>query len=409
MPGRLREQAAPVSDEGAVAFRNEVRAWLQASVPGRSCPPITQSGSEQADYLRQWQRTLFNGGWAGINWPREYGGRGLGQREQIIWYEEYARANAPDLNGLFVGLQHAAPTLMLCGSQAQKDFHLAKILSGEAIWCQGFSEPNAGSDLAGIACRGVVEGDELVVNGSKIWTSFAQAADYQELLLRTEAGSSRHKGLSWVICDMRSPGITVRPIKSMDGEYHNCEVFYDDVRIPLANVVGEMGDGWRVSMATLAFERGTAFIEAQTRLAVTVEKLLAYARDTRDAQGRALLDDSAVAECLGELRARAAGLRAMTYHGAARSGARAVPGPEGTYVALMLAELKQQVYRAWMSLAGAAGLQLHGAGDNPVPVDSYLFSYAGTIGGGTSEIRRNIIAERILNLPKHDAIVERSA
>ncbi len=398
-----------MNGDPAAAFRAEVRAWLQANLPAQACPPISLSGSEQAAYLRQWQRTLFEAGWAGINWPVEYGGRGLSQQEQIVWYEEYARAGAPEMNGLFVGLQHAAPTLMLCGSQAQKDFHLPRILRGEAIWCQGFSEPNAGSDLAGINCRGVVDGDELVVSGSKIWTSFAQAADYQELLLRSEPGSSRHQGLSWVICDMRSPGITVRPIRSMDGEYHNCEVFYDEVRIPLANVVGELGEGWRVSMATLAFERGTAFIESQMRLAVTVERLLAYARATRDTRGRALAEDPAVAERLGELRARAAGLRAMTYHGAARSRAGSVPGPEGTYVALMLAELKQQVYQTWMALAGAAGLELQAAGDGPVPVDKYLFSYAGTIGGGTSEIRRNIIAERILNLPRHDATLERGA
>ncbi len=395
--------------EPGAAFRAQVREWLQANTPAQPCPPISRDGCGQADYLRHWQRTLFEAGWAGINWPVEHGGRGLSQREQIIWYEEYARAGAPDMSGLFVGLQHAAPTLMLRGTPAQQAFHLPRILSGEAIWCQGFSEPNAGSDLAGISCHGVVDGDHLVVNGAKLWTSFAQAADYQELLLRTEPGSSRQRGLSWVICDMRTPGITVSPIKSMDGEYHNCEVHYEDVRIPLANVVGELGEGWKVSMATLAFERGTAFIESQMRLAATVEKLVAWARDTVDAQGRALVEDAGVAGDLGELRARAAGLRAMTYHGAARCQAQSVPGPEGTYVALMLAELKQQVYRLWMSLSGLAGLQLHAGGDNAVPVEQYLFSYAGTIGGGTSEIRRNIIAERILQLPKHDAVAERVA
>lgn len=394
------------TDSGA-DFRAAVRDWLQANVPAEPCPPISLEGSEQADYLRQWQRRLFDAGWAGINWPTEYGGRGLSQREQIIWYEEYARAGAPSNNGLFVGMQHAAPTLMVCGTAQQKAFHLPLILRGEAIWCQGFSEPNAGSDLANINCRGVVEGDHLVVNGSKIWTSFAQAADYQELVIRTQPGSSRQKGLSWVICDMRSPGITVRPIKSMDGEYHNCEVFYDDVRIPLVNVVGELGDGWRVSMATLAFERGTAFIEAQMRLLVTVNQLVAYARHTRDSAGRLLIEDSGIAERLGDLKARAAGLRAMTYRAAARAETQSVPGPEGTYVALMLAELKQAMYHLWMMLAAARGLQSGDEAGEAVPVREYLFSYAGTIGGGTSEIRRNIIAERILKLPRHDATAER--
>jgi len=388
------------------AFQSEVRQWLQANVPQEPSPPITRDGGEQAAYLRRWQRTLFEGGWAGINWPTEYGGRGFTQREQIIWYEEYARADAPDMNGLFVGMQHAAPTLMLCGTEEQKAFHLSRILKGEAIWCQGFSESNAGSDLANIRCKGTVEDDHIVVNGSKIWTSFAQAADYQELVVRTDPESNRQQGLSWLICDMRSPGITVRPILSMDGEYHNCEVFYDNVRIPLTNVVGALGDGWRVSMATLAFERGTAFIESQMRLSVTGGTLINYARHAKDEAGRPLIDDASVAQRLGNLRARATGLRSMTYHSAARAATQNIPGPEGTYVALMLAELKQEVYRLWMELLGPAGLEYGDAQGLAAPIHQYLFSYAGTIGGGTSEIRRNIIAERILKLPRHDAVAE---
>jgi alkylation response protein AidB-like acyl-CoA dehydrogenase len=387
------------SEASDAAFRLEVRRWLQANLPQEPLPPITASGAEQAGYLRVWQRTLCDAGWAGINWPVEYGGRGLTPREQIIWLEEYARAGAPDRSGLFVGLQHAGPTLMLCGSAEQQRTHLPKILNGDAIWCQGFSESQAGSDLANISCRGTVEADHVVVNGSKIWTSFAQAADFQELVVRTTPGSERQQGLSWLICDMRSPGITVRPIRSLDGQYHNCEVFYDDVRIPLGNVVGELGDGWRVSMATLAFERGTAFIESQLRLSVTVEKLLAYAR------GAGTLDAS-VAERLGTLRARAAGLRSMTYHNAARAITQKIPGAEGTFVALMLAELKQEVYRLWMDLLGPDGLERTAGGDPLHPVGQYLFSYAGTIGGGTSEVRRNIIAERILHLPRHEAVAD---
>jgi alkylation response protein AidB-like acyl-CoA dehydrogenase len=392
--------------DSEAVFRAEVRRWLQANVPAEPNPPITQSGSEQAAYLRRWQRKLFDAGWAGINWPTQYGGRGLSQREQIIWYEEYARAGAPDGTGLFVGMQHAGPTLMFCGTEAQKALHLPRILRGDDIWCQGFSESTAGSDLAGIRCKGTIEGDHVVINGSKIWTSFAQAADYQELVVRTEAGSKRQQGLSWLICDMRTPGITVRPILSLDGEYHNCEVFYDNVRIPLANVVGQPGDGWRVSMATLAFERGTAFIESQMRLSVTVGKLIEFARHSKDASGRLLIEDSGVAGRLGNLRARAAGLKAMTYHSAARALVQKVPGPEGTYVALMLAELKQEMYRLWMELLGASGLERGDRHDSARPIQQYLFSYAGTIGGGTSEVRRNIIAERILKLPKHDAVAE---
>ncbi|MDG2003524.1 MAG: acyl-CoA dehydrogenase family protein [Novosphingobium sp.] len=387
-------------------FRSGVRSWLQTHVPAEPAPSITRDGIAHRDFLRGWQRKLHDSGWAGINWPSAFGGRDLGAMEQIVWFEEYARAGGPDCFGLSVAQSHAGPTLIQAGTPEQRAFHLPRILSGEAIWCQGFSEPGAGSDLAGIRCRGDVEGDEIVVNGSKIWTSFAQAADYQELVLRTEPGSQRHKGLSWVICDMQSPGITVRPIKSMDGEYHNCEVFYDNLRIPLSNVVGKLGDGWRVSMATLAFERGRSFIGSQVRLLRTVERLLDFARDTNGSDGEPLIADPSIATRLGELRARASGLKSMTYFSVARSMNDEVPGAEGTYVALMLAELKQQVYRLWMELLDMRGLEVTDVPHATNPVLQYLFSFAATIGGGTSEVRRNIIAERILGLPRHDAVAE---
>ncbi len=354
--------------------------------------------------MREWNARLQAGGWAGINWPSAFGGRDLKPMQQIIWYEEYARAGGPDSSAFSVAQSHAGPTLIQAGSAEQQAFYLPKILNGAHIWCQGFSEPGAGSDLAAIRCRGDVSGDFITVNGSKIWTSFAQGADFQELVLRTEPGSKRHRGLSWVICDMRTPGITVRPIRSMDGEYHNCEVFYDNVRIPLANVVGRLGDGWRVSMATLAFERGRSFIGSQVRLIGTVERLLAFAKATRGADGARLIDDPAVAGRLGVLRARASGLKSMTYLAAGRSLNDAVPGAEGTFVALMLAELKQEVYQFWMALLEVRGLEVSAAPHAINPVLQYLFSFAATIGGGTSEVRRNIIAERILGLPKHDAL-----
>ncbi|MFC3172657.1 acyl-CoA dehydrogenase family protein [Novosphingobium bradum] len=385
------------------AFRAEVRHWLETHVPRQSAPPITADARAHRAFLQGWQRTLHDGGWAGIAWPAASGGRDLDPLQQIVWYEEYARAAAPEASGLSVSQSHAGPTLIQCGTPEQQAFHLPRILRGEAIWCQGFSEPGAGSDLAGIRCRGEVVGDEIVVNGSKIWTSFAQGSDYQELVLRTEPGSQRHKGLSWVICDMSSPGITVRPIRSMDGEYHNCEVFYDNVRIPLANVVGALGDGWRVSMATLAFERGRSFVGSQVRIGQTVERLIAHARDTRDAEGRPLIADAQVAARLGALRARSAGLKAMTLFAAGRSLNDEVPGAEGTYVALMLAEVKQELFQLWMDLLELRGLEVDDSAHAVNPVLQYLFSYAVTIGGGTSEVRRNIIAERLLGLPRHEA------
>jgi alkylation response protein AidB-like acyl-CoA dehydrogenase len=383
------------------AFRQEVRAWLGENAPKTPRPPITLTGEEQAAFMKAWQRKLFDAGWAGISWPKEYGGRGLSPQEQIIWYEEYARVKAPDGSCLFVGLNHGGPTLIVEGSEAQKAFHLPKILSGEVIWCQGFSEPGAGSDLANIRTRGRVEGDHLVVSGQKIWTSFAQVADYQELLVRTEEGSQRGRGLTWIICDMTLPGITVRPIESLDHEHHNCEVFYDEVRIPLANVVGGLGNGWKVAMATLSFERGTAFMESQLRLSVTLDRLIARARTMPGADGRPAIEDGHYAARLGELRAQVAALRAMTYMGASRNIKAALPGPEGTFVALRLAELKQQVMRLGMEMFGHEGLANHDFLTPEEWVHQYLYSYAATIGGGTSEVRRNIIAERLLGLPRH--------
>jgi alkylation response protein AidB-like acyl-CoA dehydrogenase len=383
------------------AFRQEVRSWLGENVPKTPRPPITLEGHEQAAFMKAWQKKLFDAGWAGISWPKAYGGRGLTPQEQVIWYEEYARVKAPDASCLFVGLNHGGPTLIVEGSEEQKAFHLPKILSGEVLWCQGFSEPGAGSDLANIRTRGRVEGDELVVNGQKIWTSFAQVADYQELLVRTEEGSQRGRGLTWIICDMKLPGITVRPIESLDHEHHNCEVFYDEVRIPLANVVGGLGNGWKVAMATLSFERGTAFMESQLRLSVTLDRLIAKARTTTGPDGRPAIEDGHYAARLGELRAQVAALRAMTYMGASRNLRQALPGPEGTFVALRLAELKQEVMRLGMEIFGHEGLAEH---DFLIPeewVHQYLYSYAATIGGGTSEVRRNIIAERVLGLPRH--------
>jgi alkylation response protein AidB-like acyl-CoA dehydrogenase len=379
------------------AFRDEVREWLHANVPKQKLPTV---GPEQVAYMKAWQKKQFDAGWAGISWPTEYGGRGLSLVQQVIWYEEYAHAGAPDTSCLFVGLNHGGPTLIVRGNEEQKSFHLPRILRAETLWCQGFSEPSAGSDLAGLRTRGVVDGDYLVVNGSKIWTSYAQFADYQELLVRTDPEMSKHRGITWIINDMKLPGITVRPIQAMDGEYHNCEVFYDNVRIPLANVVGQINDGWRVALSTLSFERGMAFMESQLRLAEVLEGVIELAKKTRGPNGRPLIQDDEIASQLGRLRGEVAALRAMTYMAASRGLRQDQPGPEGTYLALMLGELKQAVSRCAMEILGPLGLERPMQLDNHDWVHAYLRSFAITIGGGTSEIRRNIIGERVLGLPR---------
>jgi alkylation response protein AidB-like acyl-CoA dehydrogenase len=283
--------------------------------------------------------------------------------------------------------------LIARGSEAQKATHLRPILRGDVVWAQGFSEPEAGSDLASLQTRAEVDGDELVVTGQKVWTSYADIADLQELLVRTNRDVPKHKGITWVICDMRSPGVEVRPIGTIDGEHHFAEVFYDEVRIPLTNVVGAIDDGWSVAMSTLSFERGTAFISSQTKVHETVERLVALATE------RKLLDDEELARRLAAARAEVAALRSMTYLGVSRNARQPVPGPEGSIVKLFYAELSQRVYALALDVLGPDSLRA----DLGLATDwhhDYLEAYSYSIGGGTSEIMRNIIGERLLGLPR---------
>ncbi|MDP3674270.1 MAG: acyl-CoA dehydrogenase family protein [Novosphingobium sp.] len=371
------------------AFRATCRVWLGENVPAE---PRPLDALDALPFDTAWQRRLFDAGWAGINWPREYGGRGLSLIEQVIWLEEYARANAPWIGANFVGVNHGGPTLIANASEEQKAFHLPRILKGEAIWCQGFSEPGAGSDLAAIRTTGRIEGDHLIVNGSKIWTSFAHVADWQELVLRTEPGSQRHAGLSWVICDMHAPGITVRPIRKINGQTEFCEVFYDDVRVPLGNVVGGLGNGWKVAMSTLGFERGTGFIADQVRIGIEVDELIATARASGAIANQAIAGDLAL------LRAEVAALRAMTYRNISEAARTGQPGAESSLIRLFTSELNQRVDRMAVDLLGDDIIDF--AYGDPGPVSEYLRGFAHTIAGGTAQVQRNIIGERLLGLPR---------
>ena len=380
------------------AFRDEVRTWFHDHRPRERRP---RHGQPMREFDLGWQRVQYEGGWAGINWPVEYGGRGLSLLQQVIWYEEYAKLGLPGIDSCFVGNAHAGPTLIARATEEQKRKHLEAILRGDVVWAQGFSEPEAGSDLASLRTRAEVDGDELVVTGQKVWTSFADVADWQELLVRTDPLAPKHKGITWVICDMHSPGIEVRPIDTIDGDHHFAEVFYDGVRIPMSNVVGAVNDGWSVAMSTLSFERGTAFTASQTKLAETVEQLIDLARKRPGPDGRrpAIADDE-IARDLATARAEVAALRAMTYAGVSRNARRPEPGPEGSILKLFYAELAQRVYQLAISILGADGLRVGAAGDEPDWHHDYLSSYSYSIGGGTSEIMRNIIGERVLGLPR---------
>jgi alkylation response protein AidB-like acyl-CoA dehydrogenase len=384
------------------AFRADARAWLERNVP-REPRPESADLAARREYDMAWQRRMHDAGWAGINWPKEYGGRGAPLMEQLIWYEEYARVGAPDVTTGFVGLKHAGPTLIACGSEEQKAFHLPRILRGDVVWCQGFSEPNAGSDLASLQTRAEIVGDHLVVNGQKIWTSFGHVAEFQELLVRTDPDAPRpHAGITWVICPMDAAGLDIRPIKTLAGNSDFCEVFYDNVRIPLANVVGKLNDGWRVAMATLSFERGTAFMSEQVRMARRLDELIEVARHTAGPDGRPAIDDDEIARRLAMAAAEVEAMRAMTYRSLSAAARAGMPGAEASMIRLFFSELIQRIDALAMDILGPAALGGFRADGAPTGewVERYLTGLSQTIGGGTKEIQRNIIGERVLGLPR---------
>ena len=374
-------------------FRDQARTWLRDNVIRERRP---HSGEAMRSFDLAWQRKQFEGGWAGLSWPVQYGGLGLSLTRQLIWHEEYARADAPDNHLCFVALNHAGPTLIASGSEDQKRLHLPKILRGDVIWCQGFSEPNSGSDLASLRTQARIEGDHLVVNGSKIWTSHGHLSDWQELLVRTDPAAPKHKGISWVICDMKSPGITLRPIEIMTSpnQVHFVQCFYDEVRIPLGNVVGRINDGWNVAMSTLGFERGTAQIRDQIRYSYLVEKMIREAQERFGSESP--LSNDEIGARLAQLRADMAAARAMTYMVMSRAQA-GIQDSQSSLMRAMVGETQQRARRLAFDILGPYALE------NPEEDDwvyFYLRSFSITIAAGTAQIQRNIIGERVLGLPR---------
>jgi alkylation response protein AidB-like acyl-CoA dehydrogenase len=377
-------------------FRDKVQTWLAENKPREARP---DDGIPMREFDLAWQQRKYEGGWAGIAWPKEYGGQGLSLIEQMIWYEECARARAPLDGCLSVAVNHAGPTIMSAGTEEQKAFYLPSILRGDLIWCQGFSEPGAGSDLAGLRLKATIDGDHLVLNGQKIWTSHAHLATYQETLVRTGPTTPKHKGITWLIVDMRAPGIRIRPIRTMANNYHFCEVFYDNVRVPLSNVVGQIDDGWRVAMATLSFERGALSVGRAAELRYILEKLIDLARERTGPDGRKpAIDDDDIRVRLATLRAEIAALQAMNYETLSRNQVGSAPGAEASMDFLYCGDLLQRARLLALDILGADALELSGdAGEWTTP---YLNDRYYLIAGGSAEIRRNIIAERVLGLPR---------
>jgi alkylation response protein AidB-like acyl-CoA dehydrogenase len=384
-------------------FRQAVGSWLRENLPeGWDTPawPHPETQGARVAFARAWQRKLCDGGWAGVDWPAEYGGRGVGPVEHVIYQEEYARARAPDLITLSVGTSLVGPVLIAHGSPEQRTRHLPAILRGDELWCQGFSEPNAGSDLAGLRTRGDVQGDEIVVTGQKIWTSFAQDADWCILVVRTDPDSVRQRGLTFLLVDMTSPGITVRPLREMTGEAWFNEVFFDAVRVPAKHVVGAIDRGWDVVVTTLYHERGSSSQHA--RLAAELERLVALARVTPRGAATAA-EDPLLRQKLARFATEISILRITAYRDASRVEYTGSPGPEGSILKLLWSDLEQRVKETAIEILGAPGLVPAGdarAVDAGHWCHELLWSRAATIYAGTSEIQRNIVAQRVLGLPR---------
>jgi alkylation response protein AidB-like acyl-CoA dehydrogenase len=373
-------------------FRTTLRSWLAARLP--AALPGTRDGTPRldADAMRAWSRMLHEAGYAGLTWPKEYGGGGKPLAYQAILLEELARAEAPQHLGV-IGLGMAGPTIIAHGSEAQKARHLASILAADEIWCQGFSEPDAGSDLASVRTRARLEPQYFVVDGQKVWSSFAHIADWCLLLVRSDPESQRHAGLTYLIVDMRSPGIEVRPLRQLTGEAEFNEIFLTGVEVPVENVLGEVGGGWQVAMTTLLHERGTLGFALTATLEVTVRKLVELAKD----RGATHRQRDAIAREWIELQ----GLRLAAYRSLSALAKTGVPGPEGSMLKLQWSEANQRVTKLALELLGPdAQLLAENAPYGGYWQQLQLRSRGNTIEAGTSEILRSIIAERVLGLPR---------
>src|SRR5579863_991754 len=384
-----------------LAFRDELRGWLKANVPKDWDEHREEDMESRFEYLKSWQYKLYQGGWAGISWPKQYGGRGASLMQQVIFWQEMALANAPPLANV-LGLGLIGPTLIAFGTETQKKRFLPKILSAEEIWCQGFSEPDAGSDLANLRCEGRLEGDSYIVNGQKVWNSYGWAADWCELVVRTDPNVPKHKGLTVLLVDMKTPGVEVRPLRQMTGESEFNELFFRDVKVPAANVLGKVNEGWNVAMSTLMYERGSYGARLHLTFKRYITRLIELARNTQR-HGRPAAEDPITRQKLAQCSAEIEIMRFNQMRAFSRVTATGVPGPEGSIQKIFWSELNQRLQQVAQEILGPYGQLL--AGD-PHAIDKGLWSYAylrtrgNTIEAGTSEVQRNIIGHFVLGLPR---------
>ena len=385
------------------AFRTEVRDWLAANLDTALCVDDPKDervapDRETFEERRIWQRTMYASGWVGIAWPKEYGGRGAGLLEQVIFDEEYTNAHAPVLPG-YSGIALCGPTLMHWGTDEQKERFLKRILNGDDVWCQGYSEPGAGSDLAGLQTKAVAEGDDFIINGQKVWTSGAQYADWIFMLVRTDPDAPKHRGISYMLVNMKTPGVTVRPLVLMNGHSHFNEVFFEDVRVPKTNLVGPLNQGWKVAMTTLMFERayaGVANYDDQ------IGRLVELSQQVH-VDGSPAWEQSWVRQRLTQFHIESQALKYTRLRGLTKLLKGLPPGPEGSMLKLCGSELGIDIAAFASELLAGAAITEQATDlvpDAPRWFNRVLSARQYTIAGGTSEIQKNIMGERVLGLPK---------
>ena len=382
-------------------FRDELRGWLLANVPHDWSEWREKPIEESFPYLRAWQRKLHEGRWAAVSWPKEYGGRGATLTQQAIFWEEMTRVEAPPMaNSLGLGL--IGPTIIAFGTEAQKKRFIPKILSAEEIWCQGFSEPNAGSDLASLQTEARLDGGHYIVNGQKVWTSYGWVGNWCELVVRTDPNAPKHKGLTVLLIDMKSLGVEVRPLRQMTGESEFNEMFFRDVRVPVENVLGKVNDGWNVAVSTLMFERGSYGARLHPLFKRNINRLIELARQFQKnghAAAQDLLTRQKLAQCYAEIEI----MRMNQLRAFSRITATGAPGPEGSIQKIFWSELNQRLQQVAQEIFGPFGQLLGGdsqAVDKGIWSYGYLRTRGNTIEAGTSEVQRSIIGHFVLGLPK---------
>jgi alkylation response protein AidB-like acyl-CoA dehydrogenase len=376
-------------------LRAEVREFLDANAPAAAYVPVELD--QQVEFLRDWQGRLKDARLVGLSWPREYGGRGASLSEQMVANAEMARARAPQLVG-YVGVDVVGPTIVEHGTEAQKEAHLERILSAEDIWCQGFSEPGAGSDLASLRTRAVADGDDFRLSGQKVWTSYAQYAQWCAVLARTDPEGPPHRGISYLMVDMTSPGITVSPLVMSSGEAEFGEVFFDDVLVPRENVLGELNGGWALAMHTLAHERGPYAMTRQVTLSGLLDRLVDTAREV-ERDGHPAIECPAIAARLTEARIAIDVLGHQTFRSVGKMIVSGEPSVESSADKIMLGRAEQILGDVALDVLGPTAT-LGGDGDNLIWHQLYLYGRAASVYGGSAEIQRNIIAQRLLGLPR---------